>query len=241
MPRLTRLTMPGQAHHILQRGNNRQAVFFDDEGRRLFLRWLGEAATAEGCAIHAYVLMTNHFHLAVTAANARAIPRMMQSLGRRYVGFVNRSLGRTGTLWEGRYKSTILDSESYVLACLRYIEANPLRAKIVARPEDYPWSSYPYTALGRADALLTPHETYHALGHTPAERQDAYRSLFAEGLNAEVLEALRDSIQRGWTPGSDRFRREVEAALGRRADAPRRGRPPKEQTPDEENRQERLI
>jgi putative transposase len=138
MPRLTRLSMPGQVHHILQRGNNRQAVFFDDEGRRLFLRWLGEAATAEGCAIHAYVLMTNHFHLAVTAESTRSIPRMMQSLGRRYVGFVNRSLGRTGTLWEGRYKSTILDSESYVLACLRYIEANPLRAGIVARPEDYP-------------------------------------------------------------------------------------------------------
>jgi putative transposase len=233
--------MPGQAHHILQRGNNRQAVFFDKEGRRLFLRWAGEAVVAEGCAIHAYLLMTNHFHLAVTAARAGSIPRMMQSLGRRYVGFVNRSLGRTGTLWEGRYKSTILDSERYVLACQRYIEANALRARIVARPEDYPWSSYAYTALGRADALLTPHETYRALGATPAERQDAYRRLFAEGLNAELLDALRDSIQRGWTPGSDRFRHEVEVALRRRTDPPRRGRPPKDRTPNAPNKQGRLI
>jgi putative transposase len=241
MPRQARLSMPGQAHHVLQRGNNRQAVFFDDGGRRLFLRWLGEAALVEDCTIHAYVLMTNHFHLAVTAAGPQSIPRMMQSLGRRYVGAINRTLGRTGTLWEGRYKSTILDSEAYLLTCLRYIEANPLRAGIVARPEDYPWSSYGCNALGRPDALLTPHEIYQALGCTPAERQEAYRSLFAEGLSAEQLETLRDSIQRGWAPGSDSFRHEVEIALGRRAGIPRRGRPPKALMPEDGKIHETLI
>jgi putative transposase len=241
MPRLARLCLSGQAHHVLQRGNNRQAVFFDDEGRRLFLRWLGEAAAAEGCAIHAYVLMTNHFHLAVTASRGDSIPRMMQSLGRRYVGYINRALRRTGTLWEGRYKSTVLDSESYLLACLRYIEANPLRAGMVARPEDHPWSSYGGNALGRSDMLLTPHETYRALGSAPLERQAAYRALFAEGLNREQLDALRDSIQRGWAPGSDRFRREVEIALGRRASIPRRGRPPKRQAQDRNDEQGALL
>jgi REP element-mobilizing transposase RayT len=148
MPRPTRLVMAGQAHHVLQRGNNRQPVFFDDEGRRLYLRWLGEAAASEGCALHAYALMTNHVHLMLMPARAESISRLMQSVGRRYVGYVNRAHGRTGTLWEGRYKSTVLDSETYVLACQRYIEANPLRAAMVTRAEDYPWSSYRFSALG---------------------------------------------------------------------------------------------
>src|SRR5271156_2927179 len=130
MPRLARLSLPGGTHHVLQRGDNRQAVFFDDGGRRRFLVWLGEAAMAEGCAIHAYVLMTNHFHLLLTAERAESIPRLMQSLGPAYVGYVNRAEGRRGTLWEGRYKSAIIDSETYALACLRYIEANPVRARM---------------------------------------------------------------------------------------------------------------
>jgi putative transposase len=241
MPRPVRLSMAGQTHHVLQRGNNRQALFFDDEGRRLFLRWLGEAAASEGCALHAYVLMTNHFHLMLTPARAEAIPRLMQSLGRRYVGHVNRAQGRTGTLWEGRYKSTVLDSETYVLACLRYIEANPLRAAMVTRPDDYPWSSYRCNALGEPNALLTSHDTYSALGNGPQDRLAAYRALFAEGLSAELVETLRDATQRGWAPGSDRFRREVEAALGRPAGIPRRGRPPKALSPEDEQRQGKLI
>lgn len=231
MPRPNRLFMPGQTHHVLQRGNNRQAVFFDDEGRRLFRRWLGEAAAAEGCAVHAYVLMTNHFHLLLTAGGAGSIPRLMQSLGRRYVGLVNRTQGRTGTLWEGRYKSAILDSETYVLACHRYIEANPLRAGM-ARPQDYPWSSHRHNAFGEADGLLTPHETYLALGPTPAKRRDAYRALFAEGLDGALIETLRDATQRGWAPGGDGFQRAIEAALGRKAGPPRRGRPPKPRAGD---------
>jgi putative transposase len=211
MARPTRLILPGQTHHIVQRGNNRQAVFFSDDDRQLFLKWLGEASRTEGCALHAYVLMTNHFHLVITAGGAESIPRLMQSLGRRYVSYVNREYSRTGTLWEGRYKSTILDSESYVLS----------------RPEDYPWSSYRHNAVGRKDPLLREHATYHALGTTAAARRASYRELFGPGLTDEQVETIRDATQRGWVPGSDRFRHEVERDLGRRVDPPKRGRPPK--------------
>jgi putative transposase len=241
MPRPTRLVMAGQAHHVLQRGNNRQPVFFDDEGRRLYLRWLGEAAASEGCALHAYALMTNHVHLMLMPARAESISRLMQSVGRRYVGYVNRAHGRTGTLWEGRYKSTVLDSETYVLACQRYIEANPLRAATVTRAEDYPWSSYRFSALGEPNPLLTPNSIYAGLGNAPHERQTAYRALFAEGLGAELIETLRDATQRGWAPGRDRFRREVETAAGRPAGIPRRGRPPKVRAPGDEGRQGELV
>ena len=227
MAHTTRLSLPGRPHHILQRGNNRQCVFFDDEDRALFLRWLGEAATVQDCAVHAYVLMDNHFHLLMTAGRTESVARVMQSLGRRYVGHVNSARHRTGTLWEGRYKSTILESEPYVLACQRYIETNPLRARLAARPEDYPWSSYRRHALGAADPMLKPHETYLALGASPAERQAAYRALFAQELDATVIATLRDAVQRGWAAGSEGFRHEIEAALGRSVDPPRRGRPPK--------------
>ena len=239
MARPTRLILPGQTHHIVQRGNNRQAVFFSDDDRQLFLKWLGEASRTEGCALHAYVLMTNHFHLVLTAGNEESIPRLMQSVGRRYVAHVNRAYGRTGTLWEGRYKSTILDSETYVLACHRYVESNPLRARMVSRPEDYPWSSYRHNALGRGDPLLREHATYQELGATSADRQAAYREWFAPGLTDTLIDTLRDATQRGWVPGSDRFRQEIERALGRRVDPQRRGRPPKAEA-EEGSKEEQL-
>ncbi|MGF7211991.1 putative transposase [Skermanella aerolata] len=227
MPRPTRLILPHQTHHIVQRGNNRQAVFFSEDDRQVFLKWLGEALDAEGCALHAHVLMTNHFHLAITAGGANSIPRLMQSLRRRYVSYVNREYRRTGTLWEGRYKSTILDSESYVLVCHRYVESNPVRVDLVSRPEDYPWSSYRNNALGTKDPLLREHATYTALGAT---RRAAYRDLFGPGLTGEQVETIRDATQRGWVPGTDRFRQQVERALGRRVGPPRRSRPPKAST-----------
>jgi REP element-mobilizing transposase RayT len=154
----------------------------------------------EECALHAYVLMTNHFHLVITAGEADSIPRLMQSLGRRYVSHVNREYRRTGTLWEGRYKSTILDSESYVLVCHRYVESNAVRADLVSRPEDYPWSSYRHNALGTKDPLLRDHATYTALGATVAARRAAYRELFGPGLTDEQVETIRDATQRGWVP-----------------------------------------
>ena len=225
MPRAPRLTLAGQAHHIIQRGNNRQVIFFDDADRRFFLKVLGDALAAQDCALHAYVLMTNHIHLLVTPGREEAIGRLMQSLGRSYVGHVNRAYGRTGTLWEGRFKSTIVDAEDYVMACYRYIEANPLRAAMVARAGDHPWSSHRCNAQGRADPLVRGHEVYLALGPTPQARQAAYREAFAQGLSEDVLHTLRDATQRGWVPGRESFRAQIAAALGRGVGPPVRGRP----------------
>jgi putative transposase len=233
MPRLPRLFVAGQVNHVIQRGNNRAAIFFEDVDRRPYLEWLGEAMAAQGCALHAYVLMTNHVHLLVTAARADALPKALQSLGRRYVGHVNRRYGRTGTLWEGRYRSTIVDGESYALACYRYIEANPLRARMVADAADHPWSSYHRNALGRTDPLITEHAIYTALGATTAERQQAYRALFAQPLAEQAIGTIRDATNQGWVAGSERFREQIAAAIaGRRVTPPRRGRPPKAEGDD---------
>ena len=227
MPRRSRMALAGQAHHLIQRGVDRQAIFFEDRDRIVFLEQLGEALAAEGCALHAYVLMTNHLHLLVTPERAEGIGRLMQSLGRRYVGYVNRCYGRAGTLWQGRFKSTIVDAEGYVLACYRYIEANPLRARMVCEAGAYRWSSHGRNALGRPDPLVREHEVYSSLGRTPEARLQVYREIFAEGIGEELLATLRDSVQRGWAPGSDRFRKEISAALGRKVEPPVRGRPPK--------------
>jgi putative transposase len=227
MPRLPRLFLAGQPNHVIQRGNNRGAIFFAEDDRRRYLAWLGEALASEGCALHAYVLMTNHVHLLVTAVAEQAIPRVLQSLGRRYVRHVNQRYGRSGTLWEGRFKSTIVDSETYLLACHRYIESNPLRARMVADAADYRWSSYRHNALGEADALLTRHAVYEALGGSSEARCAAYRALFREGLEDPILATIRDATQRGWAMGSERFQQEIGVALRRRADPPQRGRPRK--------------
>lgn len=229
MPRAPRLTLAGQAHHVIQRGNNKQAIFFSDADRQMFLADLKDGLIRYDCALHAYVLMTNHIHLLITPGRDDTIGQLMQSLGRRYVGYINRSYGRTGTLWEGRFKSTIVDAEDYVMACYRYIEANPVRARMVVSADDYPWSSFGANALGAGNSLITGHQVYQALGATELARQAQYRALFDEGLGEEIVDALRDSAQRGWVAGSDRFRRQIEAALGRRVEPPVRGRPRKKQ------------
>jgi putative transposase len=228
---MPRIVLAGQAHHIIQRGNNRQAIFFSDEDRRIFLDKLGEALAKEGCALHAYVLMTNHIHLLVTPQRDEAIARLLQSVGRSYVGHVNRAYQRTGTLWEGRFKSTIVDAEAYVMACYRYIEANPLRARMVARADQHRWSSHGHNAFGRPDPLVTEHEVYRAIGADAQARAAVYRQMFAEGLSDELLASLRDATQRGWVPGRDQFRRQIEAALHRRLRPPVRGRPRKAEGP----------
>jgi putative transposase len=227
MPRPNRLVVAGYAHHIIQRGNNRQAIFFEDADRRFFLAALGEALGAHHCALHAYVLMTNHVHLLITPGDEAGVGGLMRSLGRRYVGHVNRLYGRTGTLWEGRFKSTIVDTEGYVLACHRYIEANPVRAGMVEAPQDHPWSSHRANALGEDDRLLVQHESYRALGRSARLRQAAYRGMFEDPLPDDTLEILRDATQRGWVPGRDTFRDQIAAALGRKVTPPVRGRPRK--------------
>ncbi len=235
MARLGRYFLPGQVLHVIQRGNNRQAIFRGDDDYRLYKAWLAEAAEIHACAIYAYVLMTNHVHLLVTPQRGDAVPRMMQVLGRRYVRYFNDSYRRSGTLWEGRYRAAPVDSDAYFLACSRYIELSPVRAKMAARPLDYPWSSYRAHAHGKADALLTDHAIYKALGRSAAERQKSYRALFATPLEREFVDALRAATNGGWVLGSARFQAQIAAALNRRVAPLPPGPPPAK--PATENKQ----
>lgn len=225
MPRRARITLPDVAHHLIQRGNNRQACFVDDNDYELFLKWLREYATETGCALHAYVLMTNHFHLLATPSTAHGVGHLMKRLGQRYVQYFNRTHRRTGSLWEGRFRSCLVQSDTYALACYRYIELNPVRAAMVRHPAEYPWSSYRVNAQGETSALLSPHETYVALADSPGNRGAAYRALFTDVLSAELLEELRGATNGNYALGNKRFQSEIARALGRRVWPGRSGRP----------------
>ena len=224
MGRLPRYEVPGVPQHVIQRGNNRQPIFADDGDYRAYLGWLGLAAAEHGVAIHAYVLMTNHVHLLVTPNTAGGIGRTLQSLGRRYVQYFNRSYGRTGTLWEGRYRSTVIDAERYFLTCSRYIESNPVRAGMVTAPEQYPWSSFRHNGLAVGDDLITAHALYEALGSDVVTRCTAYRALFAAALGSDETDAIRSATNAGWVLGNDRFRSEIESLAKRRGRPLARGR-----------------
>jgi putative transposase len=225
MARQPRIDLAGIAQHIIQRGNNRQACFFADVDRHHYLEWLHQAAEKYGGCIHAYVLMTNHVHLLATGAEVGALGRMMQSLGRRYVRYVNSSNRRTGTLWEGRYKSSLIDSDQYLLTCYRYIELNPVRAGIVTLPEEYGWSSFHRNASGKKDELITPHATYLSLGKSEEARLSAYRRLFREAVDDDDIATIRDHVNQGRALGSEAFINRIEATLNRRVRLARRGRP----------------
>ncbi|MEO8010318.1 MAG: transposase [Dokdonella sp.] len=227
MPRLPRIDVPGLPQHIVQRGVDRQPCFFSDDDRRRYLADLREIALTLDCSIHAYVLMTNHVHLLATSKEFGDLGRMMQALGRRYVRYVNDLHGRTGTLWEGRFKACLVDPDRYVLACQRYIELNPVRAAMVFDPGDYPWSSYRHHVLGAPDALLRTHAAYDALGSDQAARCEAYRQVVARALADEDVAAIRLYLQRQQALGTERFQQQVSAMLGRRAGPGRSGRPPK--------------
>ncbi len=228
MPRLGRLFLPDQPLHIIQRGNDRQRIFFRADDYALYRHWLAEAAREYGLAIHAYVLMTNHVHLLATPARAEGAARTLQSLGRRYVRHVNAAERRTGTLWEGRYRAAAIEGEAHFLACMRYIELNPVRAGMVARPGDYRWSSHAANAEGAADPLLTEHALYRALGATPAGRRRDYRALFRAALDPEFVVALRRATNGGWPLGGERFKRRLAKELGRRVTPGAAGRPAKQ-------------
>lgn len=216
MPRTPRPIVPGQPLHVVQRGNNRVAAFVAIQDFVHYTRVLREASEDAGCAIHAYVLMSNHVHLLVTPDSASGPSRMMQSVGRRYVRYFNDRHRRTGTLWEGRFRSTLVDSERYLLACSRYIELNPVRTGMVHRPGDYRWSSFRCNAHGEIDALITPHGVYRSLGARVADRRAGYRALFAEPLDAGSLDAIRDATTAGTVLGGARFRAKLELELERR-------------------------
>ena len=224
MPRRPRLSLPGVPLHVIQRGNNRQACFFAEEDYRFYLHWLAKGAQRYGCEIHAYVLMTNHVHMLVSPQGPEGAARLMQSLGRRYVQYVNRAYRRSGTLWEGRYKASLLQAEAYLLRCSRYIETNPVRAGMVKDPAQYPWSSYRWHGLGEANALIRDHALYAALGRTPEERQAGYRGLFRTELDEEALSDIRKAANQGLVLGDERFAKEIERALGVRVGLQKAGR-----------------
>jgi putative transposase len=223
--RRPRLELPGIPQHITHRGVNRGATFIDDEDFAAYLQALECVSQAQAVAIHGYVLMTNHVHLLVSSDVAGAVSRMMQALGRRYVRAFNARYSRTGTLWEGRYKSCLVDSDRYLLACLRYIELNPVRAAMVVTPWEYRWSSV-HAHLGlRHDARLTPHARYLALGADASERADAHRHLLMEGLSNDVLEEIRCHMRQERALGSPSFQQMMEKALNRPTSVRPPGRP----------------
>jgi len=216
MARLPRFVLPGQPQHVIQRGNNRIEIFCAEGDYRFYLEKLQAAAEKHRCDIHAYVLMTNHVHLLMTPRSEDGIGKVMQRLGRYYVQYYNYRYQRTGTLWEGRYKATLIDTEQYLLTCMRYIELNPVRAEMVSHPSDYPWSSYRYNALGEEDALMMPHAEYRRLGKTLEERQLAYRKLFRSQIAEKTLFDIRVATNKAWVLGNDRFKRKLEKQLARR-------------------------
>lgn len=229
MARLGRYFLPDQPFHVIQRGNNRGAIFFCEDDYAQYRGWLVEAAEAYGCRIHAYVFMTNHVHLLVTPEREDSLPRTMQSLGRRYVRAINAAYRRSGTLWEGRYRAAPIDSEAYFLACCRYVELNPVRARMVRHPRDYSWSSFRAHADGEIDALASDHPVYRALGRGAEARRSAYRALFRGALESGFVNALRAATNGGWALGTAGFAKPIEEATRRRA-APRLpGRPQKQQ------------
>ena len=225
MARLPRISPVDIPVHLIQRGNNRQLCFEADADYTAYLGWLTDYAKRCRVDIHAWVLMSNHVHLLCTPRGEGALSRMMQSMGRSYVRYFNRQYERSGTLWEGRYKSCLIQDDRHLLEVYRYIELNPLRAGMVVEPGEYRWSSYQANALGQPSVLCTPHPTYLALGADDAERQQQYHSLCERYVDDEELEAIRASANKGLALGDDDFKAAIETRTGRRVVAKKRGRP----------------
>lgn len=225
MARKPRFTGQGYCQHVIQRGLDRQACFYSPSECRLYLELLEEAARQYDCHVHAYVLMTNHVHLLVTQHRESGLSYMMQALSQRYVRKVNRRYNRTGTLWEGRYRAGLVDTDRYLLTCMRYIELNPVRADMVDQPSSYAWSSYRCNAHGEPDTVISPHPLYSQLGNDQASCCPAYRKLFASHVGNELLDEIRQSVNQELVLGSNRFKRQVEAMLGRQVETRARGRP----------------
>lgn len=232
MARLPRLCLPGTPLHIIQRGTNRQACFAADEDFAAYAHWLEESARKNKVAIHAWVFMTNHVHLLVTPETRQGVSRMMQTLGRHYVRYFNHTYRRTGTLWQGRFKSCVVDAEDYLLICQRYIELNPVRAGMADHPASYHWSSYHANGLGKPIKLWAPHDVYQRLGSNVSTRTKAYQSLFTAHLDSDMLKEIRTSTNKGMALGNQRFKDEVEALSGRRVTPGKRGPKPCNKKPD---------
>jgi putative transposase len=213
MPRRRRYFPENVTVHVHQRGNNRIDMFLDTRDRVQFLMSLLDASRAYGVAIHTWVLMSNHFHLLATPAKRDSVPRMMQQVGRRYVPYFNERSQRTGSLWEGRYRAHLVDSDEYWFRCARYVELNPVRAGIVTAPHEYFWSSYRALGFGAHDDLITPHPLYVALGATSMERQASYRALCGTLLTDPELASIRTALNTG-SPRAELLEGALRASAG---------------------------
>ena len=211
--------------HLVQRGNDRQTCFRDGADYRLYLELLGVACKKHSCDIHAFVLMTNHVHILLTPNEPEGASLVFRDLGRDYVRRFNRRHGRTGTLWEGRFKSSLVDTDNYLLACCRYIEMNPIRARLVENPADYPWSSFHTNALGESSELIVPHALWQSLGYDDSTRRKAYLSLFDSALSAGQIQAIRDGFNKGLPTGDNSFKQNLEKLYSVKFGTGVRGRP----------------
>jgi REP-associated tyrosine transposase len=225
MPRRPRLYIPGVPAHIVQRGNNRQPCFFSEFDYQFYLETLRRGLNRYEVKCHAYVLMTNHVHLLLTPSTDTGISQLMSYLGKYYVTHINKTYRRTGTLWEGRHKSSLIDAESYLLRCYRYIELNPVRAQMVYKPDDYPWSSYTCNAWGKTSEIIEEHPLYRALARDAGARRYAYRALFASELDGVDIHAIRHATHYNYILGTERFKEKIEFTLGREVGYDARGRP----------------
>jgi len=222
--------IPGIPCHVIQRGNNRDACFFSEEDYRFYLDCLQDACKSNHVDVHAYVLMTNHVHLLMTPDSKEGISRVIQSLGRRYVQYINRTYLRCGTLWESRHKASLVDAEHYLLACYRYIELNPVAAQMVDHPGSYAWSSYSTNAYGKTSVLITPHPVFLQLGTSAKIRQENYRELFSSSLGKNEIHAIQTAARFSTPLGNERFKGQIEKATGQKTGYPKRGRPFRKQS-----------
>ena len=225
MPRKPRFFIENVPVHIVQRGHSKAPIFFEDSDYRAYLNWLNDAAERYECDIHAYVLMTNHIHILATPRHKDSVTRMMQYVGRYYVPYINHTYGTSGSIWEGRYKASLVQEDRYLLTCMRYIELNPVRANMVKSPAQYRWSSYKANALGKEDPLITPRPEYTALGRTMAIRTEQYRALFKAEVENKLLTEIRNAWQTGTPLGNDLFKGKIERRLKLKVGQARRGRP----------------
>ncbi|TFW10809.1 transposase [Massilia arenosa] len=227
MARLPRFVLPNQPHHIIQTGNNNQPVFQDEDDYREFLAMLKTAAKQFKVAIHAYCLMPNHVHLLASPSDGEGLARMMQWMGRKYVPYFNSKYGRTGTLWAGRYKTSVVDPDEYFLPCSLYVELNPVRSGAAHTPQEYPWTSFNHHIGTRQDTLITDHPRYWSLGNTPFQREAAYTQLADKPQSRKELEFISAAVLKGWPLGSDTFKRTLEQRAKRQVLPAKRGRPRK--------------
>ena len=221
MPRQPRFTIPDIPQHVIQRGNNREPCFYAESDYRYYLDTLREAIEHNTCKLHAYVLMTNHVHLLITPSTEFGLSHAMQDLGRKYVRYINHTYKRTGTLWEGRFKSCLVDSNDYLLNCMRYIELNPVRAGIVAHPGEYSWSSFQTNAANKTDEMISMHPVYEELGKNSEKRCYTYRELFHLQIDDKQIQAIRDAINGQLVYGREKFKEKIEKTARRKT---RRGK-----------------